>query len=176
MRYLIVITILLAISPVLYAAETSVSLDRCVVLNDSEDETAESMVAMHFNLPEVVSGKEILYVELNFSFSLQNQNDSPLYEFMMFPATGAWSEETIDYDEAVDLADSLMTGAYTIRLGNSNEFHIDITNYIFEIVKEERTNYGLITITDLLGDDNLQLPTNIGSAIKNNAGVRIVYK
>jgi hypothetical protein len=176
MRYLIVITFLLAISPILYAAETSASLDRCVVLNDAGNQSAESMVAIYFDIPEVVSGKEVLYVELGFSFSLQNQNDSALYEIMMFPATDEWSEANIDYEEAIDLADSLMTGSYTIRLGNSNEFHVDITNYVFEVVKEERTNYGLIAITDLLGDDNLQLPTNLGSAIKNNASIRIVYK
>jgi hypothetical protein len=94
----------------------------------------------------------------------------------MYPATSVWSEETIDYDEAEGLADSLMIGAYTIRLSNQNVFHIDITNFVLEVMEEERTNYGLIAITDLLGDDNFQLSSNIGSTIKNNASVRIVYK
>ncbi|UCE66652.1 MAG: DNRLRE domain-containing protein [Candidatus Zixiibacteriota bacterium] len=176
MRYLIVITILLAISSVLYAAETSVGLNACVVLNDSGDETAESIVVMHFDLPGAVSGKEIIYVELSFSFSLQDQNDSALYEFMIFPATDQWSEETIDYEEAVDVANSMMSGSYTVRLTNQNEFHVDITNFVMEVVGEQRTNYGLIAITDLLGDDNLRLPANIGNSIRNSASVRIVYK
>ena len=176
MRYLIVITILLAISPILNAAETSVGLDRCVVLNHPTNQSSESMAAIYFNIPNSVLGKEILYVELNFSFSLQSQNDSALYEFMMFPATDEWSEETIDYEEAVDLADSMMTGAYTIKLTNQNEFHIDITNFVFEVVEGERTNYGLIAITDLLGDENFLLPTNVGNSIKNSATIRLIYK
>jgi hypothetical protein len=176
MRYLTVITILLAISPVLYGAETSAGLDRCVVLNHPANQSAESMAAIYFDIPEVVSGKEVLYVELSFSFSLQGQNDSSLYEFMMFPATDEWSEETIDYEEAEDLADSMMSGSYTVRLTDQSEFHIDITNFVMEVVGENRINYGLLAKADLLGDDNLRLPANLGNAIRNSASVRIVYK
>jgi len=176
MRYITVITILLAIRPVLYGAETSVGLDRCVVLNHPTNQSAESMAAIYFDIPDSLLGKEVLYVELYFSFSLQGQNDSSLYEFMMFPATDEWSEETIDYEEAVDSADSLMAGSYTVRLTDQNEFHIDITNFVFEVVEEERTNYGLIAFTDLLGDDNLQLSGSIGSTIENNATIKIIYK
>jgi len=176
MRYLIVITILLAFSPVLYAAEISVGLDRCVVLNHAANQNAESMAAIYFDIPEVVSGKEIIYAELSFSFSLQPQNDSSLYEFMLFPAIDEWSEQTIDFEEAEGLADSLMSGSYTIKLANQNEFHIDITNFVFEVVEGQRTNYGLIAITDLLGDEYFRLPTNVGDLIKNSASVRIIYK
>lgn len=176
MRYLTVILLLLTVSPALFAAETSVGLDRCVVLNHPTNQSAESMAAIYFDIPDSLMGREILYVELGFSFSLQSQHDSTLYEFMMYPAIDEWSEETIDYEEAEDLADSLMSGSYTVRLSNPNEFHIDITNFVFEVVEEERTNYGLIVFTDLLGDDNLRLPTNTGSAIENSASVRIVFK
>jgi len=93
------------------------------------------------------------------------------------PSSGDWGHETIDYhEEAVDLADSLMTGLYTIRLTGQNEFHIDITDFVFEVVEEQRTNYGLIVFTDLLGDNNLRLPANLGNVIKDSASVRIVYK
>ena len=176
MRYLRFILILLVISPIIYAAETSVGLDRCVVLNDQTNQSAESAVAMHFNLPNSVTDKEILYAEINFSFTFQTPHQGSLYEFMMFPALEEWSEETIDYEEAEDIADSLMTGAYTIRLANQNEFHIDITNFVFDIVEGERTNYGLIVLADLLGDNNLRLPGNLGGIIRNVASVRIVYK
>ncbi len=176
MRYLIVITILLVTSPILYGAEISVGLDRCVVLNHPTNQSAESMAAIYFDIPDSLQGREILYVELSFPFSLQALNDSSLYEFMLFPAIDEWSEQTIDFEEAEELADSLMTGCYTIRLTGQNEFHIDITNFVFEVVEEERTNYGLIVFTDLLGDDSLQLSTNLGNTIKNNASVRIVYK
>lgn len=176
MRYIVILMIIAALGTMAYAEETSVGLDRCVVLNHPTNQSAESMAAMYFDIPDSLLGKEILYVELSFSFSLQGQNDSSLYEFMMYPAIDEWSEETIDYEEATDLADSLMTGSYTIRLTNQNEFHIDITNFVYEIVEEERTNYGLIVFADLLGDDNLRLPTNTGNAIKNSASVRIVFK
>jgi hypothetical protein len=53
---------------------------------------------------------------------------------------------------------------------------VDITNFVFEVMYEESTNYGLIVFADLLGDDNLQLSENLGYVIKNNASVRLVYK
>jgi len=168
--------ILLVISPVLYAAETSVGLDRCVVLNDATNQSAESMAAIYFDVPDSLLGKEILYAELAFPLSIQALNDSSLYEFMVFPATSQWSEQTINYEEAIELADSLMTGAYTIKLTDQAEFHIDITNFVSEIAREVRSNYGLIVVADLLGDNNIRLPSNTGNAIKNNASVRIVYK
>jgi hypothetical protein len=176
MRYIIVITILLAISPVLYGAEISVGLERCVVLNHPTNQSAESMAAVYFDVPDTVLNKEIIYAELNFPFSLQALNDSSLYEFLMYPALNEWSEGTIDYEEAESLADSLMAGSYTIRLTNQSAFHIDLTNFIYEVAKGERTNYGLITVADLLGYDNLRLPTNAGNVIRNSATVRIVYK
>jgi hypothetical protein len=176
MRYIAILTIIAAASTTAYAADTSIGLDRCVVLNHPTNQSAESMAAMYFDIPDSLLGKEILYVELSFSFSLQSQNDSSLYEFMIYPAIDEWSEETIDYEEAIDLTDSLMAGSYTIRLTNQNEFHVDITNFVFEVAEEERTNYGLIVFADLLGDDNLQLPENTGNSIKNSGSVRIVYK
>ncbi len=176
MRYFTIVLMLLAVSPGLYAAETSVGLDRCVVLNDQTNQDAESAVAMHFTLPNAVTDKEILYAEINFSFSFQTPHQNSLYEFMMYPAVEEWSEETIVFGDIEEIADSLMTGAYTIRLGETNEFHIDITNYVRETVEGERTNYGLIAMTDLLGDSNLRLPGNLGGIIKNAASVRIVYK
>jgi hypothetical protein len=176
MRYIAILAIIAVLGTMAYAAETSVSLDRCVILNHPTNQAAESMAAVYFDIPDSLLEKEILYVELGFSFTLQSPNDSSLYEFMMYPAIDEWSEETIDYEEAIDLADSLMTGSYTVRLSNQNEFHVDITKFVFEIAEEERTNYGLIVVTDLLGDDNLRLPTNIGSAIINSASVRVIYK
>jgi|GEM_PF-4486055 len=176
MRYLAVILILLAISPILYAAETSVVLDCCVILNHPTNQSAESMGAIFFDIPDSLLGKEILYAELAFPLSLQALNDSSLYEFMVFPAIDEWSGETIDFEEAEELLDSLMAGSYAIRLTNQSEFHIDITNFVSEIAGELRSNYGLIAVTDLLGDNNIRLPSNTGNAIKNNASVRIVYK
>ncbi len=176
MRLITILGIILALGTMVYAAEISVGLDRCVILNDPTNQSAESMAAIYFDIPNSLVEKEILYVEMGFSFSLQGQNDSTLYEFMLYPAIDEWSEEIIDYEEAVNLSDSMMAGSYTVWLTSQNEFHVDITNFVFEITKEERTNYGLIAVTDLLGDENLQLPTNIGSAILNSASVRIVYK
>jgi hypothetical protein len=176
MRYLIVIAILLVISTALYGTEISVGLDRCVVLNHPINQLAESMAAIYFEIPDSLSGKEIIYVEIDFPFSIQGLNDSSLYEFMLYPATGEWSEEAIDYNQAVNLADSLMTGAYTIRLTDQSEFHIDITDFVSEVVKGNEINYGLIAFADLLGDNNLRLPENLGDVISNNGGVRIVYK
>ena len=176
MRYLIMVALLLAISPILHGAEISVGLDRCVILNDVNNQTAESMAAIYFDIPDSLFGKEIIYSEIEFPFAIHGMNDSSLFEFKMFPATAEWSEQTIVYDQAAELADSLMTAAYTIRLTDLSEFHIDISNFVSEVVNGEKDNNGLIVLADLLGDDNLRLPPNIGNAVRNTATVRIVYK
>lgn len=176
MRYFAVILILLATGPVLFAAESSVGLDRCVVLNDANNPNAKSIVAMYFDLPKGFSEKEVVYAELSFTFSLQSKNDSSLCEVMMFPATRRWFDEAIDYGRAAGLADNPMAGSNTIRLRDSNEFHVDITNYIVEVVEKKRVNYGLIAVADLLGDENLYLSADIGSVIQKSANLKIIYK
>lgn len=176
MRYFAVILMALMVSPVLFAAETSVSLDRCVILNDANNQSAESMAAIYFAIPDSLMGKEIIYSEMEFPFSLQALNDSSLYELKMHAAAGEWSEGSIDYEEAEALTDSLAIGAYMIKLDGQSVFHIDITRFIYDVVNGERTNYGLMAIADHLGDYNIRLPSNIGNVIRNSASVRIVFK
>lgn len=176
MRYLVIIAILLAISPVLYGAEMSVGLGYCAILNHPTNQSAESMVAIYFDIPDSLLGKKIIYSELNFPFSLQGLNDSSLYEFTVFPAISEWTEQTIDYEGAVELADSLIAGAYTIKLTDMSQFHIAITSFVSEVANSERDNFGLIVLADLLGNNYLRLPSNMGTAIRNAATVRIVFK
>ncbi|MEE9554226.1 MAG: DNRLRE domain-containing protein [candidate division Zixibacteria bacterium] len=175
MKSFIISTILMLAIPV-FGAEISVELDRCVVINASNDNTAESRFAFNFTLPNEVAGKEIIYAEFYVPVAIQNQESDLLYEFILFPLTSDWAENEIDYENSEAITDSMSMGAYTVTLESTNDFHIDITPYIMELVAGDRSNYGLIAYGDLLGDANIQLPENLGQAIVSNAAVRIIYK
>lgn len=158
------------------AAEITVSLDRCAVLNDPNDNSAESKVALHFALPDEVVGQEIIYAELYAPVRLQNQETDLMFELILFPLLSDWTENNIDYENSEAITDSLSAGAYTVSLGSQNEFRLDITSYIMATAAGERTNYGLVATADLLGDDNIRLPENLGLAIKEAAKLKIIYK
>jgi len=176
MRSLIILSMILTITVSAIGAEVTVGLDRCVVLNSSNDNTAESRFAFSFTLPNEISGKEIIYSEIYVPVAIQNRDPGLHYEFILFPLTSNWSENEIDYENSQAITDSLSLGAYTVTLESSNEFHIDITSFVSELASGERTNYGLIGQADLLGDANIRLPEDLGQAIVNNAEVRIIIK
>ncbi len=176
MKSLICISMILIMVQSAFGAEVTVGLDRCVMMNASNDNTAESRFAFSFALPDEVAGKEIIYAEIHVPLAIQNQDSDLLYEFILFPLTSEWSENDIDFENSETITDSLSVGAYTVTLATSNDFHIDITSFISELAAGNRANYGLIAYGDLLGDINIRLPGNLGQAIRNYAAVRIVYK
>ncbi len=176
MRYLAIsLMALIIVSPAI-SAEVTANLDRCVVLNAENDNTAESKIAMHFALPEEVSEKEVVYAEIYIPIQIQRQDSDSLFEFRLYPLLSGWSEDEIDFENSEDITDSLSAGAYTVMLGEANEFHIDITSFVREATEGERPNHGLIAIADLLGDANIRLPENLDGPIRTSARVRIVYK
>ncbi len=171
---ILLMTLLIAVPA--FGAEVTVGLDRCVVLNDSNDNTAESRFAFSFTLPDEITGKEIIYSEIYIPLVMQNRDAGLHYEFILFPFTSTWSENEIDYQNSEAITESLSVGAYTVTLESTNNFHIDITSFVLELSAGTRTNHGLIGYADLLGDDNIRLPENLGQAIVNNAAMRIIYR
>ena len=176
MRSLIIISIILTIAIPAVAAEISVGLDRCVILNAENDDTAESKFAFSFTLPDEIANKEIIYSEVFVPLAVQNPDSGSHYEFILFPLTLNWSENEIDYESSGAITDSLSVGAYTVTLESTNEFHIDITSFVMNLCMGERNNYGLIGYADLLGDGSIRLSESIGEAMRNAAIVRIVYR
>ena len=173
MRTILTILWILSLSIVAIADETSTTFDRCVVLNDGDNQTAESKLAAYFAIPQAVYDKEIIYVEIEFELSLQAPQGSSVFELRAYPLLSDWTEQNIEYDAVTD---SMSYGAYTISIGDQDDFHIDITEFVREIVEGERTNYGLMCDADLLGDSYVRVPANVGNAIKNNAVINIIYK
>ncbi len=176
MRSLMIFSIIITMAISAVGAEISVGIDRCVILNDQNDNTAESRFAFSFTLPNEISGKEIIYSEIYIPLAMQNRDAGLHYEFILFPFTSTWSENEIDYDNSEAITDSLSVGAYTVTLESTNEFHIDITSFVMNLCLGERNNYGLIGYADLLGDGNIRLSESIGEAMRNAAIVRIVYR
>ena len=83
------------------------------------------------------------------------------------------------YSGSVDLqpgASYFYAGTYTVKLADSNAYHIDITSYVMEIAGGGRDNFGLVGTAELLGNDNLRLPEGLGSNLRNEARIMVIYK
>ena len=158
------------------AAEISVNLDRLAVLNDQDDLSAESKLAMHFALPEEISQRQIIYAEMVIDIPVAPPGADSLFELLLFPLTSDWQEENIDYEGSETITDSVLVGAKMIKLGESEVFRIDITPFVKNVVSGARANYGLIAMADLLGDYNLRIPGDLGGPMRNAARVRVVYR
>ncbi len=176
MRFITIIVALAILAPASRAAEITVNLDRCVVLNSNNDRTAESRVALHFDLPPELVGKEVIFAELYFELPIQPLRSDSLFELRFASFSAEWWENTIDYDNSIEIADSIGVGCHTAVLGINNLFQIDLTDYLMAIVEGNRLNYGLLASADLLGDLNIRLQDNLGPVIRQAARVRIVYR
>ena len=158
------------------AAEVRIGLDRLAILNDQDDMNAESKLALHFALPQDVVQKEIVYAEMIISVPVAPVESDSLYELLFFPLLSDWREDNIDYDGCEGMTDSILVGSFMVKLGESDEFRIDVTPFVKEVVVGERTNHGLIAMADLLGDRNLKIPDNLYGPMRSAARVKIVYK
>lgn len=175
MRCLFVIVAVLALSWGATAAEINIGVDRCVILN-SADDSAPSKIAVSFTLPDSLMGKEIVYAELGTWLTLHHDGPDSLFELRFYPLSSEWSEGQYDYEDIEAITDSMSAGVYTIRLGDSSTFHVDLTNFVMQLAQRGRTNYGLIATADLLGDDNIRLPEALGERLRNRLMVRLIYK
>jgi len=158
------------------AGEISLNLDRCAVLNDPTDQAAESRIALHFTIPDSLNIRRIYYAELVISVPIQPLTDDSLFELLVFPLTSEWGEEDIDYAAGEAITDSVLIGTKMVKLGESHEFHIDITPFVHDILAGSRPNHGLIAQADLLGDRNLRIPGNLNGLLRDATRVRIVYR
>jgi hypothetical protein len=176
MRYILIAIAILFLPVIILAGQITFNLDRCVVLNSLSHQDADSKVAIHFALPDDLTGKEIMYAELTFSLpSFRLQADS-LFEIRFYPLLAEWSEGDISFDNSEAITDSMGAGLFTVKLADTNSFHFDFTEYIREAVERTRDNFGLIGQTDLLGDTSVRLPDNLNIPIRAQAQIRVMYK
>ena len=173
----VLLILLVWLIPILaWAAEVTVNLDRCAVLNDPTDQAAESRIALHFTIPDSLNIRRIYYAELVISVPIQPLRDDSLFELLVFPLTSDWGEEDIDYEAGEAITDTVLIGTKMVKLGESHEFHIDITPFVHDILAGSRPNHGLIAQADLLGDRNLQIPGSFNGSMRDSTRVRIVYR
>jgi hypothetical protein len=176
MKYVIAIIGILALSLSAFGAEINIGLDRCVILNSVSDNSLPTKIGLHFTLPDTLSGKEIIYAEMTGSLSVHHAGLDSLFELYFWPLLTDWPNEAYDYTSIEAITDSMGAGNYTIRLGDSSAFAIDITGFIRDVVEGVRINYGLIGTADLLGDSNIRLPEEVGQRLRDIVRIRITYK
>jgi len=184
MRLINVILILAVSFSLALADEVTVNLDQMALLTPAlEDADSFSpRVAIHFSLPEALTGVEVLYAEIFMPIDLSNTNavgDLSL-EITAQNITTEWTEGDADWsgpwDEAGGDLDSLSFYSYTFSLADADEIHMDITEYVKSIAAPDADNFGLM-LTPFKHDQNVfRLPRNIVSLFRNSAQVKIIYE
>lgn len=176
MRYFILLIGLIMLSGTVMAAEDTLSLDRCVILNDAHDLQASSKLAVRFAIPVELSGREVHYAELRIHVPALPLGPDSLLELRVFPLLAEWQEDNIDYDNSETITDSLSAGCYTLKLGTENIYRIDFTSFVREAVWGQRSNNGLMVTAELLGDEVVWLPEDMNERIRASANIKVVYK
>lgn len=176
MRYLIGILTILVLSIGAFGAEVSLNLDRCVILNNSEDSLAPSKIAIHFTFPDSLLGKEMIYAELSGLLALHSDGPDSLFELRFYRLLSNIPQDEPNYQDIGAITDSMSTGVYTIRLGDSSAFHVDITPFLMGLSNRETANHGLIATADLLGDSNIKLQEALGERLRDRLRIKLIYK
>jgi len=176
MKYLMIAAMVLALSLCALAEEANFSLDRCTILNNAEDSTAPSKIALAFTLPDSLLDKDIIYAELSGWLELHNDGPDSLVELYFMPLMADWPDGQYDYTGIEAITDSLGAGNYTFRLSDSSAFDVDITRFIMDVSDSVRVNYGLIGTVDLLGESNIRLSEALGEQLQNSVRVKVTYK
>jgi hypothetical protein len=173
----ILLTISLILLPLLaFSAEIMVPLDQVSIINPPIERSGDSKIALQFSLPKVISDREIAYAELSLSIQASPVGTDSLLELQVFSMNSAWNPENLSYENCGRITDTVLVGASLIKLGEKSEFRIDVTPYLEEINAGEKTNFGLVAITDLLGDSQIRLSDNGNELIRSKGIVKIIYK
>jgi hypothetical protein len=185
MNKLYIIALVMAISGICLAEQISVNIDRMAVLAPNPDSliTQNTLVAIHFTLPELSDSVKIIYAEivvpLDF-YSVASMGDSVL-ELQAYPIIHDWTPQSSWNNpwsaQSSDL-DMLTSFGYTIKMSNRNSsrVYLDVTKFIKEIVCGDKQNFGLMLFPNNFGDRAFQLPPMIVQQIRNSAILRITYR
>jgi hypothetical protein len=176
MKKIFLILILALLPATIIAGEITLNLDRCAILNDATNRGAESKIALHFNIPDSLTGRRIYYAEIVIPVPVGPLREDSLFELLLYPLINDWQENDIDFQNSEAITDSVLIGTKMVKLGQSNQLRIDITPFIKEVTSGERRNFGLVAMADLLGDLNIQIPENLNEQISGNARIVILFK
>jgi hypothetical protein len=176
MRYILLTIIATLLPAMAISAEISVPLDQVTIINPPVERLGNSKIALRFTLPKVISEKEIAYAELSLSIPASPVGSDSLLELQVFSLNSDWNPENLNYENCGRITDTLLVGASLIKLGEKNEFRIDLTPYIKDVNTGEKPNFGIMAVTDLLGDSQIRLLDSDNELIRNSSKVKIVYK
>ncbi len=176
MRYALTILMALGCAASALAGDMSLSLDRCQVVNNSEDRPTPSKIVLNFTIPQDLIDKEIVFAELSGSFALQTGIRDSSMEFRFCPLLSQLPEGPLDYSSLESVTDSMSAGSWIATIGGETSIRVPLTEFIREVAGGERQNYGLVGTADLLGDNNLRLPEVLGEQLRELIRIRIIYK
>jgi hypothetical protein len=169
--------VLLSLSAI--ADEITIDINRIALLTppQRDSETESNRIALHFSVPDSLSGKHIVYAEIiaDLDFSNVDNDKNTSIELQAYTIGSSWTAEEADWNSLADNIDTLNYYTYTFNISNESKVFMDVTGFIKGISHEDRDNFGLMLIPHKLDQWAYQIDRSIVSQIEANAQLRIVY-
>ena len=169
--------ILLSLSAI--ADEITVDINRIALLTppQRDGESESNRIALHFDIPDSLSGKHIVYAEIiaDLDFSNVDNNENTSIELQAYNIGSNWDTDGADWNNLADDIDTLNYYTYTFDISNESKVFMDVTGFIKDIIQGKRDNFGLMLIPHKFDQWAYQIDSSIVSQIGANARLRIVY-
>ena len=182
-RLLKILLILTLVCSVATAGEVIVGLDRLAFITPPPQDADEysSRIALHFSLPDEISGSDVIYAELQIPLDFSNiQIEGALIlEFQAHNITSDWTEQNADWDspwtEPGGDIDTLTFYTYTITMDGETDVFMDVTKFVRPVVENNTDNFGLMFIPVKHDLPVYHIPQGLISYFQNSAQVKIIY-
>jgi hypothetical protein len=172
------LTIILLSLPAI-AEEITVDINRIALLTppQRDGETESNKIALHFDVPDSLSGKHIVYAEIitDLDFSNVDSDENTSIELQAYTIGSSWTAEEADWNNLADDIDTLNYYTYTFDISSDSKVFMDVTGFIKDIVHRNRDNLGLMLIPHKFDQWAYQIDPSIVSQIGANARLRIIY-
>ena len=180
MRTIIPILIILVFAASVIAEEAIVDISRLTLLNppQNENDIESSRIAVYFNLPEILDGKDIIFAEITASLDFGNIDiaGETKFELQAYNITEDWSADNPTWNTMADDIDTLSFYTYTFDMSAESAVHMDVTEFVKGIIEGDADNFGLMLIPHKLDQWAFQINRRIVSQIQEHARLRLVYQ
>ena len=165
-----------------FADEAVVDLGRVAMITSNLNTTVKDndRVAVYFDIPKEVMGKEIVFAELKclLDFKGFKVEGDPNLDFMAFNITRQWTQGTdwksLSKTGSSDI-DTTTFYNYTLTISDTAAISMDITEFVVDVVEGKVSNCGIMLVPMKFDDKAFNFPRDFENVIKKNAKVKITY-
>jgi hypothetical protein len=180
--YNILLIVLLGFSPAI-AGEVTVDVDRLALLEPAQDDydSLSSRIAIHFNIPDSLEGKKVIYAELLIPLNFSNIDivGERILELQAHNITSEWDGNAgwnAPWENAGGDIDTLSFYTYTLKMEGETSVYMDVTHFVKPIIESNTDNFGLMLIPIKHDQNVFHIYRGVYNQIANSARLKIKYR